>query len=162
MIHGTSGIGAWGICKLGMMETIQTNKKNPDWGWYGRGLYLTSVADYAEKYTKDGGAFVVCYTIPAKVYPVVEGPGAPGNFNGQQAVDGFQSHFTIGEPHFRTFEFPFLTECPPHHLVDRPEYNSGNQYLPVKNAKYDKTKVADELVVFDAFQILPAFIVFPK
>jgi len=32
----------------------------------------------------------------------------------------------------------------------------------VKNAKYDKTKVADELVVFDAFQILPAFIVFPK
>jgi len=130
-----------------------------DEGYYGRGMYFTSHLSYAAGYappTPQGRVFLVSLVIPGNTFPVTEFPNQipkgpavnqipntqkgssanlfPNSYKGKPCRKGYQSHYVeviaIGNP-----------------IVE-------------EGVARATEAVADEMVVFEASQTLPLFLVY--
>ena len=107
MIQGTTENAAFRIVKNGFATTASL-----DDGYYGRGIYFTSLMRYAATYSKgtpQGKVFLVCLSVPGNSFPVTEVPFLrdgkspnPKGYLGQACRGGYQSHYVVvsskGEP----------------------------------------------------------------
>jgi len=60
------------------------------------GVYVTSKAEYAEKYCQDNmKVFVIGFVIIGNPFPVIEHPSTM-KYLGKSINPGYQSHFTLG------------------------------------------------------------------
>ena len=139
VVQGTSEAAVWSIFQNGFGATATT-----DDGYYGRGMYFSSAFRWAAKYARpdDKGRkpFLICLTIPGNPYPVTELPYLENGgkktrnrrgFLGKACQAGYQSHYTIVQ---------------------------GDEGFPVQTLEFDRNATADELVVFEAAQVLPLFV----
>jgi len=129
MIQGTTENAALHIAKNGFGITSSL-----DSGWFGKGIYFTSLAKYASIYAEKGETqpFLICLTIPGNVFPVTEAPFLKDKPSQQTPdPDGFfgQSHYTI--------------------------VNKDGLPLEEGEETPDGSLSRDELVIFDAAQCLP-------
>ena len=116
-------------------------------GYFGKGLYFSSVLPHATALSP-GGDVKVCLlslVIPGNPYPITEPPFVeagqpnPAGLAGKPCRQGYQSHYTLVDTDPRTNPFPTKLSGDPADHVRR-------------------KLVADELVVFDAAQALPLFL----
>jgi len=124
-VHGTSEAAVWSICQSGFASLATVDE-----GWYGRGMYFTSNANYAAKYSKEKvKIFIISYLIPGNIYPVTEeAKGSSNSLAGRPSISGYQSHGVL--------------------------VNSKGMISNGKGVIYD------ELVVFQESQIVPKYVVF--
>jgi len=114
-------------------------KDYKDYGFFGRGFYLTQYPNYGDFYlmSKAQGKNVNeipllgCWVLMGKIFPVCEDPFKTGNLHGQPLSQGYDSHFTV----INKNKIP----CKPGDDVD-----------------------ADELVLFSKEQALPRYLVYYK
>jgi hypothetical protein len=116
-----------------------------DRGWFGTGMYFTSSAEYAAKYTSSNGCLIMCYVLLLNPFPVISDDAPTGisssnfRFYGRGNYSNYQCHYIpvapIGEDTYWDFRPP----------------RGG-----VQDAPYD------ELVVFQQADILPQVIVHLK
>eukprot|EP01094_Clydonella_sp_ATCC50884_P000974 TRINITY_DN1072_c0_g1_i2.p1 TRINITY_DN1072_c0_g1~~TRINITY_DN1072_c0_g1_i2.p1 ORF type:complete len:1509 (-),score=367.26 TRINITY_DN1072_c0_g1_i2:140-4666(-) len=111
-------------------------RKPVDFGFYGRGFYMTQYPSYGNYYLEtvrqlpQGTPLLLSWVLLGNVYPVTEDPGAKDNLHGKPCVEGFDSHYTlVSKPHY----VPTPEGCEPD---------------------------ADELVVFRREQVLPRYLVY--
>jgi len=161
MVHGTSESAAFRVVEGGFGTVAAV-----DDGYYGRGMYFTSDVRYASSYATEVDpqeqpgvkVFLVVMVIPGNPYPVTEHPFVvpfvhetnkdgklvrrrnPLGLHGQACKSGYQSHITV---------------------VDSEDIHTA---FPIEVEDYDDPKskrlVSDELVVFEAAQVLPLFLVY--
>jgi len=125
--HGTDLEIAWGIATNGFaaLATI-------DAGYYGKGIYFTSYAEYTIPYccSKATPCLIICLMLPGNPYPVTEHPmESPKTFMGKPTMSGYQSHYVVTTPSGMPVE----------------DFGSPSQY--------------DELVIGQEAQVVPLFIV---
>jgi len=89
MIHGTTEAIAWKIA-TGNFGTVASL----DAGYYGKGIYFTTQADYAEYYSHEK-VLVIALVNPGNAYPVTEDPRKKQNYLGKPCRTGYQSHYTV-------------------------------------------------------------------
>jgi len=148
VVQGTSENSAHSIASNGFGTASSL-----DPGWYGSGIYFTSSMNYASLYAKDsekdGKVFLLSLVCPGNLFPITEVPfvtdkGArKDNLNGYlglSARPGYQAHYTMVtvDPSLR-----------------------GKQGFPV-TGEFLGEGVADELVVFEAAQALPVFLIYSR
>jgi len=147
MIQGTVDNAAHRIAKNGF-GTVGSL----DAGYYGQGIYFTSRVSYANKYAKltnENRVFLIALVVPGNAHPITENPflkmtddmkkpeANPKGFLGKPCTSGYQSHFTVVCKEDVRIAFP--AQGPVDHRLH-----------------------ADELVVPDASQVLPLFVVYSK
>jgi hypothetical protein len=116
-----------------------------DNGWFGKGMYFTSSAEYAAKYTKSNGCLIMCYVIVLNPFPVITDDAPPDvsstnfRFYGSGNYSNYQCHY-----------IPVANAGASTSLDFRPPPNG------VQDATYD------ELAVFQQTEILPQVIVHLK
>jgi len=96
-LHGTDLEKAFKICNGGF-ASLNTN----DAGFYGKGIYMTSVAEYALRYAGAKPAIIITYIMPGNPYPVVEDHRKENSLLGAALQSGCQSHYV------RYSSFPIL------------------------------------------------------
>ena len=91
-LHATNFDIAQSIASKGFTTLAQL-----DAGFYGKGMYFTTYANYAVPYfiNKPDPALLVTLGTFGNVYPVIEHPLSKDNFVGQPTVSGYQSHFVL-------------------------------------------------------------------
>eukprot|EP01124_Arcella_intermedia_P034550 TRINITY_DN8585_c0_g2_i2.p1 TRINITY_DN8585_c0_g2~~TRINITY_DN8585_c0_g2_i2.p1 ORF type:complete len:343 (+),score=63.19 TRINITY_DN8585_c0_g2_i2:52-1029(+) len=92
LVHGTSFKIAKSICATGFAALSAM-----DCGWYGQGIYFSSSARYVTPYfsSKRKPTVIVAVVVPGNPYPVVEGRGEEGSFEGRPIVPGHQCHYVV-------------------------------------------------------------------
>jgi len=92
VVHGTDASVAWKIFDTGFsaLSTL-------DAGFYGRGIYFTSSAQYSLPYcsTKPNPAIVLCLAVPGNIYPVVEDRLEKNSWLGKPIKSGYQSNYVL-------------------------------------------------------------------
>jgi len=86
-LHGTRMDKAWYICNGGFaaLSTL-------DEGYYGRGIYLTSYAENAARYSvSNEPGIIIAWVLPCHPYPVVEHPRGENSLLGAPLKS--QSHY---------------------------------------------------------------------
>jgi len=68
-----------------------------DDGWYGKGIYFSSNAQYVIPYfaTRKNPAIMICLLLPGNPYPVTESHLQKPNLFGEHIVSGHQSHYVV-------------------------------------------------------------------
>jgi len=87
--HGTDEVKALKICNGGFasLNTL-------DAGFFGKGIYMTSYAEYALRYASGNHpSIIIAYIIPGHPYPVVEDHRKEGSLLGSALKPGCQSHY---------------------------------------------------------------------
>jgi len=134
MLQGTSEDNVWQIAQTGF-AVVATR----DEGWYGRGIYFTSHADYALYYAEPNSRgekiITINYVVPGNVYPVCENPKESDSLSGKPCAKGYQSHYLKVSTNASTFGLP---------------------------AKADETHWYDELVIFQESQVVLKYVVYVK
>jgi len=69
-------------------------------GFYGKGMYFCSSANYALPYALNDGnneepAILICFVLPGNPYPVIENPESKNSLIGKTLEQGFQSHYVV-------------------------------------------------------------------
>eukprot|EP01127_Copromyxa_protea_P008198 TRINITY_DN1870_c0_g3_i3.p1 TRINITY_DN1870_c0_g3~~TRINITY_DN1870_c0_g3_i3.p1 ORF type:complete len:1112 (-),score=161.38 TRINITY_DN1870_c0_g3_i3:46-3381(-) len=92
LVHGTGEDIAWSIAKKGFASLATL-----DAGFYGKGIYLTSFARYALPYClgKDKPAFLISFSFPGNIFPVIEEHDGPQTLLGQALRSGYQSNYVL-------------------------------------------------------------------
>jgi len=90
--HGTDHYIAEKISQTGFAALSTT-----DVGYYGRGIYFTSYAQYSFPYfmSRDNPSLILAYLVVGNAYPVVEHHLKKGNLVGQALKAGFNSHYVL-------------------------------------------------------------------
>jgi len=90
VVHGTSSNKAWVIAEGGFASLSQT-----DDGYYGKGMYFTTCANYTIDYfpEKEVAAIIICLLIPGNPYPVIEHPRESDAIRAKAIRLGYQSHY---------------------------------------------------------------------
>jgi len=91
-IHGTDEAVATSIITTSFVALAKG-----DAGYYGKGLYFTTSAEYALPYfaTKPSPTVLICYLITGNSYPVIEHPKGAKNFMGSALMPNFHSHYVL-------------------------------------------------------------------
>jgi len=92
-IHGTDENVAYSIITTSFVALAKG-----DAGYYGKGLYFTTSAEYALPYfaTKPSPTVLICYLITGNSYPVIEHPkSSKQNLMGGALMPNFQSHYVL-------------------------------------------------------------------
>eukprot|EP01130_Rhizamoeba_saxonica_P005313 TRINITY_DN2133_c0_g1_i1.p1 TRINITY_DN2133_c0_g1~~TRINITY_DN2133_c0_g1_i1.p1 ORF type:complete len:986 (+),score=189.66 TRINITY_DN2133_c0_g1_i1:57-2960(+) len=127
VVHGTKKSAVWKICSNGFSSLAKT-----DAGLYGRGIYFSSNAGYASKFSENNEhCFIVSMVIPGNVYPVTEHPNKLKSLKGLPNKVGYQSHYV---------------------RVNKKGYPSSNM----------DDNIFDEIVVFQESQVLPIYVIFAE
>jgi len=87
--HGTDELKAYKICNGGFasLNTL-------DAGYFGKGIYMTSYAEYALHYsTGSTPSIIITYILPGHPYPVIEDHRGPLTLLGTAPKPGCQSHY---------------------------------------------------------------------
>jgi len=87
--HGTDELKSYKICNGGFasLNTL-------DAGFFGKGIYMTSYAEYALRYAAGHHpAIIIAYIIPGHPYPVIEDHRYDGTLLGSALKPGCQSHY---------------------------------------------------------------------
>jgi len=131
MVHCTTEANVTKICQLGFGNVARV-----ELGIYGNGMYFTSDVGYAATNPKLGTTkphAIVAYVLPGNPYPVTEDPSQQNSLLGKNLkTPQYQSHYA---------------------LVDSAGARRG---LPIAaNSK----AVADEIVIAQEAQIVPAYVV---
>ena len=96
MAQGITHKAAWSIAEGGF--GVIANENDP--GWFGKGIYFSSLAKYTFKYAVKSAsemtppsrpAMLICATTPGNVLPVTD-----MSYYGKPVANGYQAHFTIG------------------------------------------------------------------
>jgi hypothetical protein len=90
--HATSQVVAEKICETGFATLSSL-----DDGWYGKGIYFTSYANYCITYlvSKRDPCLLLSWVIPGNTYPVAANRDDPDNVFGQALKAGYQSHYVV-------------------------------------------------------------------
>lgn len=140
MVQGTSENAAYRIIKNGFGTVASLND-----GWYGKGMYFTSVMKYASHYARFSSSngckiFLMSLVIPGNVYPATENAFVPDSksptgysdnpfgLKGKAPKTGYQSHYVL-----------------------------VNNFHPVSKVN---NMDGDEMGVFEGWQTLPLFLVY--
>jgi hypothetical protein len=92
-IHGTDENVAYSIITTSFVALAKG-----DAGYYGKGLYFTTSAEYALPYfaTKPSPTVLICYLITGNSYPVIEHPkSSKNNLMGSALMPNYQSHYVL-------------------------------------------------------------------
>jgi len=91
-LHGTDAAIARKIIDTGFSAISSL-----DAGFYGRGIYFTSKAQYALPYfaTKAHPCLILCLTMPGNTFPVYEGYQDPDSRMGTPIKSGYQSNYVV-------------------------------------------------------------------
>jgi hypothetical protein len=94
VLHGTDAEVGWKICKTGYAAL-----PSQDAGWYGRGIYFTSNAEYASPYYHDKSkpCILINLVLPGNPYPVTES----SDLSGKPLMNGYQSHYVHTKKEWR-------------------------------------------------------------
>jgi len=127
VVHATNTKVAWNIVAQGF-AALSTG----DEGFYGRGIYFSTSAQYVLPYCKNptSAAILICLTLPGNPFPTTEFPNSK-LLMGKPIKSGYQSHYVITSQS----GLPFTSE----------EYEEFNRYY-------------DELVLDQESQVLPIFL----
>eukprot|EP00028_Trichosphaerium_sp_Am-I-7-wt_P006431 CAMPEP_0168525612 /NCGR_PEP_ID=MMETSP0405-20121227/11416_1 /TAXON_ID=498012 /ORGANISM="Trichosphaerium sp, Strain Am-I-7 wt" /LENGTH=347 /DNA_ID=CAMNT_0008548177 /DNA_START=72 /DNA_END=1112 /DNA_ORIENTATION=+ len=108
LIHGTNKETVWNLCQNGFSSLALV-----DDGWYGKGMYFTSNASYASKYSRDDQKiYIVCSCILGNYYPAIESPQSKSDaLSGRPCKTGYHSNVVLvnkkGMPYKTSEEKPF-------------------------------------------------------
>jgi len=136
LLQGTSEEVVWQICQTGY-AVVATR----DDGWYGRGIYFTSSAQYAMYYAKQNTQgekiLTLNFLVPGAIYPVIEDPrNESESLVGRPCQKGHQSHYArVNTQLSPQFGYPAVE-------------NTQDTY--------------DELVVFQESQVVLKYVLFVK
>jgi len=121
-------VKAWVIAEGGFASLSQT-----DDGFYGKGMYFTTCANYTIDYfpDKEVAAIIICLLIPGNPYPVIEHPRESEAVRGKAIRLGYQSHYVT----VKKSGVPFTMED---YLTNKDRY--------------------DEIVIDQEAQVAPIFI----
>jgi len=127
--HGTDHYIAEKIAQTGF-ATLSTI----DAGYYGRGIYFSTYAQYTFPYfmQRDNPCVVISYIIPGNPYPVVEHHLKKNNLVGQGLKPGFNSHYAL---------------------------TNKDGFIVTQSDDLEKELIFNEFVINQESQIVPAFIV---
>jgi hypothetical protein len=91
-LHGTDESVAYSIITTSFVALAKG-----DAGYYGKGLYFTTSAEYALPYfaTKPSPTVLICFLITGNSYPVIEHPRAKENLMGTALKPNFHSHYIL-------------------------------------------------------------------
>jgi len=91
-LHGTDETVAYSIITTSFVALAKG-----DAGYYGKGLYFTTSAEYALPYyaTKPSPTVLICFLITGNSYPVIEHPRGQKNLMGSALMPNFHSHYVL-------------------------------------------------------------------
>jgi len=91
-VHATVGA----VCEK-IAETGFASLSKVDNGFYGKGIYLSTHAPYAQQYVDQisDPAILISWVLPGNPYPVIEHPKQPNNLIGSALKSGYTSHYVI-------------------------------------------------------------------
>jgi len=91
-LHGTDVTVAYSIITTSFVALAKG-----DVGYYGKGLYFTTSAEYALPYysPKASPAVLICYVITGNAYPVIEHPREDDSLMGLALIPNFHSHYVV-------------------------------------------------------------------
>jgi len=91
-LHGTDESVAYSIITTSFVALAKG-----DAGYFGKGLYFTTSAEYALPYfaTKPSPTVLICFLITGNAYPVIEHPRAKDNLMGSALKPNFHSHYVL-------------------------------------------------------------------
>lgn len=151
--HGTKGKALHSICSTNFDNLAKT-----DGGYFGKGIYQTSSAEYAYRYAQkevfsnDGILLMSCISF-VSAYPIIHHPDIENDaqwnkIEYSEAAKKKHWRYHCGGPKFENYDA--------HYVLVTSEDDIGLTYLPIrKNQKYDY----DEIVVFNSAQILPRYVI---
>ena len=129
MFHGTKKFLFDSIFRTGFDNLATT-----DCGFFGKGIYNNSHAEYVHRVYSDG-TLIMTYVVFLSVFPIV--PSDVEFLKGGPKYQNYDAHYALVAP---------LDPNNPHEVV----------YLPIKA---NQKPQYDELVVFESSQVLPRYIV---
>eukprot|EP01127_Copromyxa_protea_P016763 TRINITY_DN5046_c0_g1_i1.p1 TRINITY_DN5046_c0_g1~~TRINITY_DN5046_c0_g1_i1.p1 ORF type:complete len:700 (-),score=119.45 TRINITY_DN5046_c0_g1_i1:95-2194(-) len=91
-LHGTDFTVAKSICSTGFASLSLL-----DGGWYGRGIYFSTFANYCETYFQNrrDPALIISYVISGNAFPVTEHHKGEGSLLGAAITSGYTSHYAV-------------------------------------------------------------------
>lgn len=140
----------WHGCRQNILPTLLSDGfaalGTLDDGWYGKGIYFTSSAEYATHYCNNiGGCLIMCYVLLLNPFPVISADAPPNvspttfRFYGKGNYKNYQCHYIPVSPVVNQYD---MLDCrPPPSMTDA---------------------VYDELAVFQESTILPQIVVHLK
>ncbi len=157
MFHGTGKDAIKSICRTNLASFSQT-----DIGYYGKGVYHTSSAKYAQIYAKNPGEGVllmnwVCFS---SVYPVIHHPKVDENVTDPRDSRWLKLSDKKKKKHWVHLTGKAGAIAPNYNahyvLVSSTAQNKLADFYPFV---YGGEHQYDELVTFDASQVLPRYLV---
>lgn len=135
VVHGTDADVAWKILSTGFSALSSV-----DAGFYGRGIYFTSSAQYALPYysAKPKPALLLCLAIPGNIYPVVEGPRDKDSLLGAPIKSGYQSNYVLTNRDGN----PCRQRQSPGTFYDELVLDQEAQVVPVAIIEFSREKIA--------------------
>eukprot|EP01126_Amoeba_proteus_P038687 TRINITY_DN4045_c0_g2_i10.p1 TRINITY_DN4045_c0_g2~~TRINITY_DN4045_c0_g2_i10.p1 ORF type:complete len:266 (+),score=40.88 TRINITY_DN4045_c0_g2_i10:220-1017(+) len=88
VLHATDLTVAKKICETGFAALSSL-----DSGYFGRGIYFSTSANYIQIYWGPDPAVIVSYVCPGNVYPVIESPKGSQPLTGTALKTGYNSHY---------------------------------------------------------------------
>uniref|UniRef100_A0A6B2KXN4 Fibronectin type-II domain-containing protein n=1 Tax=Arcella intermedia TaxID=1963864 RepID=A0A6B2KXN4_9EUKA len=91
-LHGTNEDVAENIVKSGFVALARLDK-----GYYGKGIYFTTSAEYGLPYyaTKKIPTVIISMVISGNAFPVIEHPDSKNNIMGAAMTPGYHSHYVL-------------------------------------------------------------------
>eukprot|EP01126_Amoeba_proteus_P048719 TRINITY_DN5652_c0_g1_i7.p1 TRINITY_DN5652_c0_g1~~TRINITY_DN5652_c0_g1_i7.p1 ORF type:complete len:321 (+),score=61.90 TRINITY_DN5652_c0_g1_i7:897-1859(+) len=132
-VHGTDAPVAWQICSTGFAALSSL-----DAGYYGKGIYFSTYADYSVPYltAKEQPVIIVSYVLPGNIYPVTEQHNGPNALTGTAMKNGHQSHYVVTS------------------------YDGLISPVVEQQPNVAENDIFDEIVISQESQILPSFVLY--
>ena len=149
--HGTGPAAASGIARSGFASLALV-----DAGYFGKGLYGSSSAEYsyrvyAKGYNGEKGLLILGWYSAQNVYPVIKWDTYPG-------VDRKQDKL-FGKANYKNYDSHYVLVKPAgedkKHYVRRGEERTEDTYYPIGEGEKDSYQ---EFVAFSTAQVLPRYI----
>eukprot|EP01126_Amoeba_proteus_P048717 TRINITY_DN5652_c0_g1_i3.p1 TRINITY_DN5652_c0_g1~~TRINITY_DN5652_c0_g1_i3.p1 ORF type:complete len:808 (+),score=144.64 TRINITY_DN5652_c0_g1_i3:2222-4645(+) len=133
-VHGTDAPVAWQICSTGFAALSSL-----DAGYYGKGIYFSTYADYSVPYltTKEKPVMIISFVLPGNIYPVTEKHCSPNALIGAAMKNGHQSHYVL--TNYDGLISPVVVE---------------------QQTNVAEKDIFDEIVISQEAQILPSFVLY--
>jgi len=146
VVHGTSMDKAYRIAEGGFVALSTT-----DDGYYGKGIYFTTSANYTVPYFKqhEHPAIIICLVIPGNPYPVIEDPRNDSPIRGKAILLGYQSHYVVVTKSGMPFTINDYAENKERY--DELVVEQEAQVLPIFILSVSEIKINDEEEIVEIF-----------
>jgi len=135
VVHGTDCAIAWKILDTGFCALSSL-----DAGFYGRGIYFSSSAQYTLPYysAKPNPCLILCLAIPGNIYPVVEDRMEVKSLLGTPIKAGYQSNYVLTTKDGN----PCKQRMPTGSFYDELVLDQEAQVVPIAIIEFDPVKLA--------------------